>query len=60
MDLIMRIKIQERVGVLKIVLIIDKGMSSTLGASPDYQDYQTGHLPNGYENEGSRHPLLLS
>ena len=49
MDLIMRITIQERVGVLEIALAIDKNIPSTLGASPDHQDYQAGHLPNRYE-----------
>ncbi len=53
MNLIMRITIQERVGVLEIVLAMDRGMLSTLGASPDYQDHQAGHLPNRYE-EGIR------
>ena len=36
MDLIMRITIQERVGVLEIILVIDRGMPSILEASPDY------------------------
>ena len=50
----MRITIQERVRVLEIILIMDRGMPSTLRASPDYQDLQAGHLPNGYEEEEIR------
>ena len=53
MDLIMRITIQERVGVLEIILVMDRGMPNTLKTSPDYQDHQTDHLFNGYE-EGIR------
>jgi len=35
-------------------------MLSIQEASPDHQDHQSSHLPNGYENEEIKHLLLLN